>query len=284
MLGLKPFSIKCMVTELNKRVVVTRPLDQAESWCKHISNMGVDMDLEPLVLPMLEIVKVDQPEQINVIKNALLELDGFSILIFVSQNAVAHGFDWIETYWPQFPDKVACLAVGAKTQEALAERLAFYGRTLKVYAPSDAEGPMPMDSEALLSMPILQKVENEKILIFRGCGGRTKLFDELSSRGAIVSYCELYDRNLPQRATEQYSSANIDVKRDIVTVFSGETLQNFHRVLQASPPENWSELAMVVPSRRVADQARSMGYEQVVAAVNATEPAMWQAVKPFLIN
>lgn len=268
-----------METEL-RRVVVTRPIEQADSWCNHLAKMG----LETVALPMLEISKVDTAEQIQPIKNALMALDEFSTLIFVSQNAVAHGFDWIENYWPQFPEKVVCLAVGAKTQALLSERLAFYGRALKVYAPSEAESRAPMDSEALLAMPLLQRVEGEKILIFRGCGGRTKLYDELVDRGALVQYCELYERCLPQNAHEQFATINFDVERDIVTVFSGETLQNFHDVIAASPLDAWSNVALVVPSQRVAEQAYEMGYRNVVAAVNATEPAMWQAVKGTMQN
>lgn len=210
------------------------------------------------------------------VKNHILELDDFSILIFVSQNAVAHGFSWIDDYWPQFPEALSCLAVGAKTEQAVRKRLEHFGLSTASQISADSK----MDSEALLAMPILADVKDKKILIFRGLGGRTKLNETLHARGAIVSHCELYERKLPPAAAEQLKQLGLNIENDIVTVFSGESLVNLHALLK-NETQNWQDLAIVVPSARVSEQAATLGFKKIAQALNATEEAMHQALLTF---
>ena len=257
-------------TASQKRVIVTRPSDQADAWCDYWREQGVDA----LAVPVLDIVSVSGETQKQRIKNQILALDEYAIAIFVSQNAVAHGWQWIDDYWPQFPAGVLCLAVGLKTQQALAEHLVAHAQPLSQSMDSDSA----MDSESLLSQADLQQVVGKKILIFRGCGGRTKLQDVLSERGAQVEHCELYERCLPQGAAQQLAAAQLDPERDIVALFSGESLQNFHQAIDTNTVASWQKLTLVVPSPRVQEQARHCGYSRVFAAENATEHAMAQTV------
>ena len=55
------------------------------------------------------------------------------------------------------------------------------------------------DSESLLALPEMQAVGGQKILIFRGVGGRELLADELRARGADVRFAECYRRINPQQ-------------------------------------------------------------------------------------
>jgi uroporphyrinogen-III synthase len=148
-----------------------------------------------------------------------------------------------------------------------------------------------MNSEALLQAPALQAVAGEKILIMRGLGGRTHLGDALCARGAQVDYCELYERRLPPAAMAQMTAAlNLGTKKTgvisqinrknlvtIVTLHSGEALQNLRHILPAlaCAPQQPS---LVVPSERIAQQATAAGFNKVYTAPNATEAAMLQAL------
>ncbi len=254
-----------------KRVVITRPEAQSGPWSQQLQAKGY----ETVAVPVLEIAPVEDDAQIQALKDNVLALDDYAVLIFVSQNAVEFGFNWIEDYWPQFPTGLTCLAVGAKTEQAMAQRLAKLG----IPAQNMKEANSRMDSEALLALPCLQHVSDTKVLIFRGVGGRTKLYESLQARGAKVKHCELYRRLVPRTAEQQLRDIHLKPGQDIVTLFSGESLQNFDALLGKTLIEAWEELAIVVPSQRVANMAIAMGYRNVTRAENATEDEMLQAIK-----
>ena len=222
-------------------------------------------------IPLLAIAPISSDEDKQAIKNQLLNLDHFSHIIFVSQNAVAHGFEWIENYWPQLPIGINFYAVGAKTAAAV-ER----------YHVTVTQCGEAMNSEALLALPALQNVKDEKILIFRGKGGRPKLAVELEARGAQVRYCELYERQLPKAAhTQCRRIAPIDAKH-IIPLFSGDTLNNLMQVLPDTM--NKKRITLVLPAERVAQQARKLGFKHIYVAKNASEAAMLQAIKLGHLN
>ncbi len=255
----------------SKRVVITRPEAQSGPWSQQLQAEGYNT----VAVPVLEIAPVDDEAHIQAVKSSILTLDDYAVLIFVSQNAVEYGFNWIEDYWPQFPTGLTCLAVGTKTEQAMAQRLAKLG----IPAQNTNEDNSRMDSESLLSLPCLQNVSDIKVLIFRGVGGRTKLYESMQARGAKVKHCELYRRLVPSVAKQQLRDIRLKPGQDIVTLFSGESLQNFDGLLAKSTIENWQELDLIVPSQRVADMALSMGYCRIAQAQNATEEKMYNAIK-----
>jgi len=259
----------------SKRIIVTRPLKQSQAWVECLNKAG----LRVATIPSLVIESVSQPEDIQAVKNVILALDGYDFLIFVSQNAVSFGFDWIEDFWPQFPDRATCLSIGAKTQQAVDERLSLYAGQA-----CENRSTMGMDSESLLASSELQNMAGKKVLIFRGVGGRPKLYDELNKRSAKVDYCELYNRASPPNICEEIKQYKVNPADDILTVFSGETLNNFHRALQEAGVRRWKQLPVLVPSERVKRDAEALGFRAVSNAVNATEDEMQKALTLMLAN
>src|SRR5690606_2690658 len=146
-----------------------------------------------VLAPLLELQPVTDDRQRQSIKNQVINFDLFQKAIFVSQNAVNFALDWLDEYWPQLPVGVEYFAVGETTARALQTH------GLRVSALTAAETGA-MNSETLLSEPELREVAGEKIIIFRGCGGRGHMGEILRERGAHVSYCELYQRHLPDSA------------------------------------------------------------------------------------
>jgi len=266
-------------------IVVTRPLAQAEPWAQRLIELGAAVTL----LPLMEIVPVQDVEKIRAIKNCVLDFDSYNKAIFVSQNAVEYGFEWLENYWPQLPMGVSFFAVG----ETTAKLLQSYGASVTDLAQTQ-DGAMT--SETLLQSPDLQQVAGDKILIFRGVGGRTHLGETLVARGAKVDYCELYDRCLPQAALEQFKqlfqhnssldlrktldlSKTLDLRNTIVTLHSGEAFSNLASLLSQSGVDKLKlqqELQLLVPSVRVAEQATSAGFKKIFTADNATDASMLQ--------
>lgn len=255
-------------------IVITRPRTQALRWRDVLNERGANTHL----LPVLEIVPVSDARELEAVKSRILALAEYAKVVFVSQNAVEQTADWIDRYWPQPPLGVRYFAVGETTAAAARDC------GLEVVAAEQA-----MNSEALLALPALQTVKNEKILICRGLGGRTLLGEQLRERGAQVDYCELYERRLPAAASAEFGllipqlrAAREAGRQLVIAVHSGESLQNFtqllheHRELQADV--ELRSAVVLVPGARVAELASSLGFRRILVAANATDDAMTQAI------
>lgn len=245
-------------------LLVTRPRAQADPWAKQLIALGARVTCEPmLVISPLS----DKPAE-QKIRHCIGRLDEYQQIIFVSQNAVNHGIDWIDHYWPQLPVGPTLLAIGSATAALLANKLMQWQGAIE--SPLEA-----MNSEALLQLPALQGVEGHKILIFRGQGGRTYLADTLASRGAQVEYCELYQRQSPTAINaahiQQFKQAQ---HTPVVVVHSGETLDNLWAALPQEDAPWFQQQALLVPSERVAQQAQALAFQQIITADNATHEGM----------
>ena len=243
----------------------TRPAHQNAPWQQQLAALG-----ETTALPLLEIIPVSSDEATQAVKGLILDLDHFQHVLFVSQNAVKHGFEWFDQYWPQLPVGIQFYAVGSKTAEAVREHHA------EVIECGEA-----MNSEALLALPSLQQVAHDKVLICRGQGGRPTLAQVLEQRGAKVSYCELYQRALPNKAKTQCAALPLD-RQHIIPLFSGDTLQNL--ILALPSNMNKDDTALIVPAQRVADTAQQAGFKHVTVAANASQDAMLAATNQCLTH
>jgi uroporphyrinogen-III synthase len=211
-----------------------------------------------------------------------MEFDLFQKAIFVSQNAVDFALQWLEDYWPQLPQGIHYYAVG----EATARHLQHYGLSVSALTAANHGA---MNSESLLQATELQQVTDEKIIIFRGCGGRGHLADVLRTRGARVTYCDLYERKIPLAAAEQLRGAFIDSSvwdvTQIIACHSGESLQHFLQVLSDLDDkalfERVRQLPILVPGERVAQLARDADFDSILVAENATDAAMTAALQQF---
>jgi len=262
----------------NYCVVITRPEAQAVVWHEQLQSLGFNCAR----LNLLEISPVVGDDKIRAIKNKILDFDLYQKVIFVSQNAVDYGMGWLEDYWPQLPIGIEYFAVGATT----AKKLASYGVAVQDLAVSVSGG---MTSEDLLSAEHLQDVDGEKILIFRGCGGRGHLAEELRKRGAWVDYCELYERGLPMAAPGQLgqllAATGSSGAQIILSLHSGESLQNLLSVLAQLPPAQQERARawmhnnlLLVPSQRIVEAAQAAGFQRIICAENATDNAMTAAL------
>ncbi|MDM8568410.1 uroporphyrinogen-III synthase [Thiotrichales bacterium HSG1] len=211
---------------LNKlKILVTRPIHQSEPLCQLIESNGG----EAVRLPVINIVRVNNNWQDY-------DFNNFNIGIFISSNAVEHTLLQVN-----LPTRLNLFAVGKAT-----------AKTMQSHELTPLCPPPPFNSETLLSMPQLQNIANQKIIIFRGEGGRELLADTLRQRGAYVQYISVY-RRVPA------SIPTGDIYSDIITVTSSEGLQNLLLMLQGSP---WvRKNPLVVISERVAVKAKQLGIQ-----------------------
>ena len=245
-------------------LLVTRPVEQAYAWAQQLRELGAIVT----VRPMLAIKPLTDEKAVQ--KMCVLEqFDTFQKAIFISRNAVSYGIEMLNQYCPQIPPTVQFFAIGYSTALSLNTR----GFDVQCNGIS-------MNSEALLNLAAMNDVDGQKIMIFRGCGGRTYLGDQLSKRGALVEYCETYQREPPPPYVQVLPSTFYKTVQPIpiTTVHSGETLANLVNIVPSSQLYWLRQQPLLIPSKRVAATAAKMGFSQLLIAENATHTSMIEAL------
>lgn len=217
----------------NLKILVTRPAHQAEHLCTLLQRHGGQV----IPLPTIEIVDVEDQRPLQACR-----LECCDVIIFISTNAVDKALP-ILLAKQAFPPSLLAIAVGQRTLESL--------RTWGI--PTLCPAP-PFNSEQVLAMPQLQEIKNRQIIIFRGEGGRELLAEALRQRGANVQYINVYRRIQPP-PPQRISTEHID----IITVSSGEGLQNLFAMLTNQP---WlCHTPFVVMSQRLVEKAHQLGVQ-----------------------
>ena len=212
-----------------------------------------------LCVPLLRIEALPPTPQM---RETIQQLDRYSLLFYVSANAVKIGLDRIFDWWPQYPEGITNFAVGSGTAAVL------QARGLGVYYPSER-----MTSEALLELPQLQHVAGKRALIVRGVGGREVMARSLRERGCQVDYLELYRRMLPPHPPEHLASMLSDTFPDAVVLSSADAMDNLV-TLFAPLGDQWRTLPLVVASERLRQHALLLGFAEVRCLENASDAAI----------
>lgn len=252
-------------------LLVTRPQAQAEPWVKQLTALGAEVSAQPMM--MIQAL-TDNASQRH-ITNRVLAFDEYHKAIFISQNAVHYGMQWLDRYWPQLPIGIEWFAIGKATSRALENN--HQGLVLSVAAGA-------MNSESLLQLPQLQQLSGQKIVIFRGQGGRDHLAQQLQARGAFVDYCELYQRLSPEPGQGLDPSFRQTSQRPVVSVHSGETLTNLCSILPADDLLWLQQQIILVPGERVAALAQHAGFSQIAIAENASHEGMINALTKWVLH
>ncbi|NWG32140.1 MAG: uroporphyrinogen-III synthase [Rhodocyclaceae bacterium] len=229
-----------------KNIVITRPAGQAS----HLAAALVALGAQPVLFPVLAIEDVADPTPIL---DAAIRLDDYDWAVFVSPNAVEKALAVIlaERAWPE---TVRVATVGKSSEQALAA----HGIT-RVVAPQER-----FDSEALLALPEFAAVAGQRVIIFRGDGGRDLFGDTLRSRGATVDYVTCYRRVKPAQDPAPLLRLWQEGRLDAMTVTSSEGLRNLWEMV-GKLGQGWlRNTPTFVPHARIAEQARALGLRHVI--------------------
>jgi uroporphyrinogen-III synthase len=115
------------------------------------------------------------------------------------------------------------------------------------------------------------------VVIFRGGRGRETLKQGLISRGATVEYCDLYRRIVDQKQVDVTHQQLTEV--DCLVVHSAELLEAIGPISEIRCDNNINNLPVVVPSNRVAETAKRLGYGPVIVADSAMPESMYAALQ-----
>lgn len=227
-------------------ILVTRPAHQAE----HLANLIRQAGAEPILFPALEIV--DLPD-LQPLQKLIERLDEYDLAIFISPNAVNKAMNLIRAKG-HLPVKLRIAAIG----KGSAKVLTLFG-VKSVITPQQS-----FDSEALLDMPALRDVTDQRIVIFRGDGGRELLGDTLTTRGAQVEYAECYRRQKPQADNGKLLYLWARNELHAITVTSSEVLRNLYDLVGKLGQQWLKKTPVFVPHIRIAQAAQELGLKQVI--------------------
>ncbi len=263
----------------NKTILVTRPLPQAQALLDAISQRSG----RAIHLPTMEIVAFYQDSaqdsaQASVQKNAqqeaekyppirrlILDIDHYEIAICISVTSAEQALAWLEQHWPQMPTTIRWVAVGRSTAAVL------QNAGLDVVYPEQL-----MDSGELLKLDLLQQVENKKIVLFKGEGGRDLIEKTLQQRGACLAICELYQRRTLLANAEALTRLLRENTVSAMTGHSGEMIESSVAMMgdDKAAKATLFNVPLIIPGERVAQKAKELGFKTIVVAENATTEVM----------
>ena len=239
------------------RVLVTRPAGQSAALREQLAGAGAQVRMLPLLL-------IQPPADPDAARARLLESRQAHFWLFTSANGVrgaarigaAAGLmpaDWPETLF----------AIGRGTATALAA----LGR--------EALAPEGATSEALLLWPELQQVGGLEVLVVTGEGGRGLLADTLAERGALVRVARTYRREPIAHTPEDALAALAGI--DVALLTSSESLETLLRLLPPAQQALLQRLTLVVPSKRVVELARRLGFTGALLVPDAVSDTAYLA-------
>ena len=204
-----------MISPLDgKRIVITRPLDQAEDLSEQLSALGA----VPILFPTIRIVPF---EENLILDQVIFELDSYQWIIFTSVNGVSTFLDRLTGLGrdKSVLERMQIAAIGPATARSLTER-----GVHTHFIPDE------YIAEAVAAG--IGEVDGQRILLPRAEIARKALVDELEKRGAYVTEIPVY-RTLPVEPDPIRLDA-LHLGVDVVTFTSPSTVRNFSNLLD--PP------------------------------------------------
>ena len=242
---------------------MTRPLQDCAEWALALKQAGFDAR----ALPLLQIGPAPDPHAVAVVRQ---HLDRYFAVMFVSANAVRYfcqgqAADVTPLQW----GAARAWVTGPGTRAALHQVGVPHAQI-----DGPASGAPQLDSEALWSNVESQvhnlRDKNQAVLIVRGAdasgrlAGRDWLAQQLIQSGVQVDQVVAYQRLLPQISPEQKQMAAQAASDGSIWLFSNsEALSHLQQVL---PGQDWSQAKAVATHPRIANHARTVGFEHVAIA------------------
>lgn len=239
------------------RVLVTRPAAQSAPLRERLAAAGAQVHS----LPLLQILP---PRDAVAARERLLDGRHANFWLFTSANAVrgaarlgATG-GLVPADWPE-----TLFAIGRGTASAVAA----LGR--------EALAPEGATSETLLMWPELEQVDGLDVLVVTGEGGRGLIADTLAERGALVRIARTYRRERVAHALEEVQAALAGVH--VVVLTGGESLEALVALVPEPQRAALHGLTLVVPSTRVVELARRLGFTGALLVPDAVSDAAYLA-------
>lgn len=194
-----------------RRIVVTRPPDQAGELAEPLRAMGAEVLVAPLI-------RIADPLDPRPLENAARDAQTFDWLVLTSANGAHRFMDAFEAAGGRAEElqRVGFCVIGPATEEALRKR----GIQANLVASTHlAEGVVSALSDAT-------DIRGKRVLLPQAEGAREILARALEALGAEVSEVIAY-RTLPTEGAEGLAEELAEGRIDMVTFTSGSAVRNF---------------------------------------------------------
>ena len=225
-------------------IAITRPTNQAKKLTALITEAGGT----PISFPLIAITPLKDYSQFEAVIN---EIETYDWAIFISSNAVQNAMPRLVK--ASIPKNLNFAAIGPVT----ASELQSFG-IQHVLIPNDR-----FDSESLLALAEMHAMQDKKVMIVRGVGGRDVLAETLKARGAQVSFAECYQRINPQTNCDLLANLYREKKLHGIVVTSSEAMR--HLLVLAGAADWLQHVTLFVNHARIADLPRQLGLKVLIA-------------------
>jgi uroporphyrinogen-III synthase len=246
-------------------VILTRPQNQSEIFCKNLQLIG----REATIFPLFDIEALKNNERLD---EKLHQLNQYQLVIFVSPNAVAMVLQRMHQLKLGFPKNLSLAVMGKASKESLLS----FGIDENLNSIISPRSKVRTDSETLFDELDFDALKNQSILIFRGETGREFLSDRLREKGIMVTHVSAYQRTIPTLNQEQSGCLKqfLQVKNDWV-VTSSTSLQTMidwaGQLPEVNSVEKMQQQKLFVPHFRIAEVAQQLGFQDVTMTSSGDE-------------
>ncbi|MBX3062613.1 MAG: uroporphyrinogen-III synthase [Anaerolineae bacterium] len=291
-----------------KRILITRPRPQAESFAELLRAEGAI----PILFPTIRIEAMMDTAELDA---RLRDLECYDWIVFTSANGVKVAFDRLAELKLSLPEAVKFAVIGPVTAQALAQRgisatvcperdytaeglLAALGvgGTVETESPEveklrlqNSENPLKwvksnselLDSQRDFVRSARQFIAgNSKFLLLRAEGARATLRDGLVATGALVDEVVTYRATYGEVNEEAVTQLQAGV--DILTFTSSSTVRHFVEMLgdKANAIAEGALIACIGPI--TAQSASELGLRVDVCASESTVLGLITAIKSAL--
>lgn len=238
-------------------IINTRPLERATPLTDHLQALGFAVvDIPMLALQPREITDADRltmrawlagDYQALVIVSPTAAASGLAVWQALEQSTVLNRENFLAADSTAMASRHIpshIIAVGSATARVL--------ETAKLQAASyQVLQPLVANNEGMLAMPEVESLQaGDKLLVWRGLGGRRLLVDTLQARGVHIDSIAWYERTMPALAQEQYQhwqqqfiACNSAAIKPIVIISSGTAFEHWQQVIESTQALNTNEQA-----------------------------------------
>ena len=249
-----------------KRILVTRPEDQATGFIMALSGLGA----ECLLFPTIEIIP---PESWGELDRAIEGLSRYDWILFTSVNGVAYFFARLDVAKKDTRrlNGIKIGAIGPKTAAALMDRGINPDLIPDTYRAEEMV-------EALKGYPL----NGKRVLLPRPAIARDLIPKSLKSLGALVDEVEAYQTVQPEYSQDQLDRLFKKGKIDMITFTSPSGVTNVLALLEGKPIyEEISKVGVACIGPVTAQRAKEVGLKVVVAPDEYTAEALARAIAEF---
>lgn len=270
-------------SSLEKTVINTRPVERAAPLTQYLQEAGLTV----VDMPMLALEAHATTDNDIMLMSQWLAGE-YQALVIVSPTAAASGL----AIWQKLENERQSLSTTDKSTNercdiltapshshiiAVGEATAAVLNDIKLPITSyQVLQPTIANNEGMLAMPEIDGLQaGDKLLVWRGLGGRRLLVDTLQARGIHIDSIAWYERKMPMDAMRQYQQWLQDFntqnamsglgasqqQKPIVIVSSGTAFEHWQTIVQAAENQTLSantvlklsDFAYVVLGERLAN-------------------------------